>query len=114
MDHDLSAPTSVGKHKREDDETYLSDDDNEQLSDRGEYSEDVEKMPRFAAYDPELHLVTERILRITNKAHRVLHEVSCETADVEKLRGKVEQVLAIPSSERKVIGLLGNSGQGKS
>lgn len=77
------------------------------------YSEKLENLPHFAAYDPGVQNIKHRLLRIATNAHKILTEDTCDTPEVDKLRDKAKQVLTVPDGERKTIGLVGNAGQGQ-
>lgn len=85
------------------------EDDEEDIG----YSEKSEQLPHFAAYDPGVQRTKQRLLQIAKDANKILIEDPCSTLEVEKLRVKAKQVLTIPDGERKMIGLVGNAGQGQ-
>ncbi|KAK4504670.1 hypothetical protein PRZ48_002631 [Zasmidium cellare] len=90
-----------------------SDDDSDDDEDVG-YSELSEPLPHFAAYDPKVAGIKQRLFSIAKHADEILCGNSCSTEEVAKLRRKTTQVLKAPEGEREMIGLVGNAGQGKS
>ncbi|KAK3709592.1 hypothetical protein LTR37_010813 [Vermiconidia calcicola] len=125
---------NLGKRKRaddvkdeEEDRTLFIDDgsdehleppgakqDDDSDDDDATYDECSEDFPRCAAYHPRFLEICDRLKNMAKEAQGVLRTQTCRSKDVQDLRSRVEEVLDIPEPDRPMIGLLGDTGSGKS
>lgn len=86
------------------------DDDSEQSE--YAYCEAQEDLPESALFDKDLPSVKFRLETLAKDARKILRSSGCRTKEVRALRKKVKAVSYVPPGATKVIGLVGNAGQG--
>ncbi|KAF2160980.1 hypothetical protein M409DRAFT_28586 [Zasmidium cellare ATCC 36951] len=115
MDLTLGDDQDVGGDDKAD-ETMdtISDAEEDESDEETGYCEKMEALPTCAAFDSGTPKVKAKLVELADKANDLFECNSCTSPDAERLYNKLNKVRTIPEPERKMIGLIGNAGQGKS
>lgn len=80
--------------------------------DEAHWNEREELLPIGPQYSKALPQVKRDIVQIVTKGTKIFQSNPCTSEAASRLRTRLEAVQNTPSSERKMIALLGNAGQG--
>ncbi|KAK4550660.1 hypothetical protein LTR36_000239 [Oleoguttula mirabilis] len=86
------------------------DDDSEDAT----YNERSEPFPSCAAYDARFAEIEDRLVELASGAKAVLDGQMCDTDAVDRLQALASDAATVPEPRREMIGLLGDTGAGKS
>ncbi|KAF7194456.1 hypothetical protein HII31_04261 [Pseudocercospora fuligena] len=117
---DSDGEIKIKQEPRDDDEeTDRQDNDSDGADtidgdEEYQYSEAEESFPDSPLYDNRLPHIKQRLSTIAEEAEKILAQAGCSTEDVQILLSQVKAVRSFPRPEPKLIGLVGNAGQGKS
>ncbi|EMC96718.1 hypothetical protein BAUCODRAFT_24433 [Baudoinia panamericana UAMH 10762] len=78
------------------------------------YSETQEPLPRCAAFDLRFTNVKRDLEAFAAEAAQELSKLSCNTPAAARLKAAATSLTSIPKLEKQMIGLLGETGSGKS
>jgi hypothetical protein len=96
------------------DSTDEADEANEDADeDGGPYSENREPFPNHPAFDKQIPEVKLMLTKLATEALASVNKSTCDTAQVNELRGMAQSISVIPEAKKQIIGLIGEAGQGQ-